>query len=142
MAEETLKARYFDERENLNRELNMYKNAAPLGVNVRKSATFLKDELEKDAIIFSLRERVANAEAGAGIREKEYQAEIEKLRAENRQLIVELKRIASEVNGKEKDQLEAALSESKRCAEECASLRAKLLWYAENQEIIDKGSGC
>ena len=118
-----------------------YKNAAPLGPSaLRKSADVLREELEKDALIRNLRERVAEAEAGAGVREKELQAAIERLRADNRQLTVELHRMSSSVFASEASAVAAVEEDRRRCREELEACRAKLLWYAENQELIDKGN--
>ena len=138
--EEAMKANFFDERENLNRELNMYKNAAPQGPNaLRKSAEHLMEELEKEALVRNLRERIAEAESGAGVREKELQQTVDRIREENRQLTLELKRITVESQANENSALAAARLDLGRAREEVESLREKLIWYAENQELVDQG---
>ena len=134
------KAKFFDEREELNRELNMYRNAAPQGPNItRKSAELLKEELEKDALVRNLRERVAEAESGAGTREKELLQTVDRLRDENKQLAVEIKRITLDFQKNETTALSAAKEELRKIKDEAENLRNKLIWYAENQEIIDNG---
>jgi hypothetical protein len=85
--EDSKKAKFYDQRNELNIELNRLRNEAHTVIDVSKDAQELRKELDQEALIRELREKVALAESAAGIREKELQIAIEKLRSENRELI-------------------------------------------------------
>jgi hypothetical protein len=158
------KARFFDQRESINRDLNRLRNAtgetaseqlAP-GVTgsmagfaqnnrmsqdhggVRRSAETLREELDAAAAIFNLKEQLAQAESGSGVREKELQKTIERLRQDLRDVQAE--------NAGNSAKTVAALSAEKAEQEsrasglmqEISNLKKKLVWYAENQALIDE----
>ena len=100
--DENEKAKFFDQREYLNKEINRLRNMVgeipedstvetgtygdlrsspgtnskgPLTIPyARKSAEVFRAELDKDSYVRHLKERAAIAEAGAGVREKELQS--------------------------------------------------------------------
>ena len=100
--DENEKAKFFDQREYLNKEINRLRNmvgeipedptvesgtygdlGSSPGINskgplsipyARKSAEVFRAELDKDSYVRHLKERAAIAEAGAGVREKELQS--------------------------------------------------------------------
>lgn len=142
LAESSRKAQYFDQQENLNKELNRLRNAVegdtitPVST-IRKSADALRAELNTDATIRALRERLAIAESGAGMREKELQTTIDKLRADYRQLATESAFISRNVTAYQAGEQQTIDDERKKHSEEINELRSKLAWYAENQELIE-----
>ena len=106
----------------------------------RKSADALRAELNQDASIRALQERVALAESGAGLRERELQMTIEKLRKENRTLAASAVRMSEGAftgsAGYQSEQREVEVLR-KTHAEEVRGLREKLAWYAENQQLLE-----
>ena len=140
--EASRKAAFFDQQEQLNKELNRLRNVV-VGDNVtmvsitRKSVDQFRAELDADAAVRALRERLAIAEAGAGIREKELQLTIDKLRSDYRQLITENNYLTNaKVSGSyTEQQVIDQLNRSHK--EEIDQLHEKLAWYAENQQIIE-----
>ena len=147
------KATYFDQTEHLNKELNKLRNATHVisdnahtstgsvtgDVNIiRKSADALRAELEIDGTIRALRERLGDAEAGAGVREKELTITIEKLRADYRQLVTEMNNKNN--NSKQLQvQKEHTIEDIKAVHQsEVKELKTKLAWFSENQELIEQ----
>jgi hypothetical protein len=156
------KASFFDQQEHMNRELNRLRNllgkadivdinaaegessVGAVGVSnvpgllmLRKSSDYLRAELDADATVRSLRERVAIAESNAGAREKELQVTIDKLRKENRELIESSARnkhtIMAEFIGHQ-NTLESRVTALLR---DNSELKARLVWFAENQELLE-----
>jgi uncharacterized protein YukE len=154
------KATFFDQQEQVNRELNRLRNLVgveacspetmgkaqniieelPAGggpILLRKNSDMLRAELDLDATIRSLRERVAIAESNNGAHEKELKQTIDKLRNENRELI--------EISARNKQTIMAEFLSSQNQLEqnlvalqkENSSLKARLVWYAENQELLE-----
>lgn len=141
----SIKANFFDQHEALNKELNRLRNLVGEtdggGENIQSSYNIgsrLRNELDTDATIRALRERVAVAESTAGIREKELQQTIEKLRVENRELIERSKSIRNQVMAELSAQQENLVHEKKVAMDELKELREKLIWYAENQELLEQ----
>jgi hypothetical protein len=156
------KARFFDQRESINRDLNRLRNVTGESVDantatselpnaahpvtgrigishdpVRRSAETLREELDKDAHIFSLKEQLAQAESGKGVREKELQQTIERLRNDNRDLQAKAQQSAQSLLNIQKEDAEQHMIEMKGLKDEINGLKAKLVWYAENQSLID-----
>jgi len=144
------KAQYFDERENLNKDLNRLRNKTGESLeeqlqgggyggsgNLRRSADMFREELNKDAAIFALKERLGEAESRMGHREKELQKTIDRLRKDNQ----ELARDASSANTKalhgHMDVLKDKEKRVEALQEQNQGLRSKLEWYAENQTLIE-----
>lgn len=152
---------YFDEREELNREVNRLKNVSRAGgaaandsVNEegaprpfdeipiptsKKTADMLRMELNADATIRALKERLKEAESGMGERERDLQVTIEKLRRDNRELAA----MAASVNlqnitPQNSDYLQLQ-TENRVLADQVAQLKQKLEWYAQNQRLLDEG---
>jgi len=136
-AEETSrKAHFYDKQESLNKELLRLRNAETGAPAVRRSAEALRQELDADATIRALKERLAMAEAGAGQREKDLQMTIDKLRKENRELAATSARVPSKVFSGADEDHDALAVEVKRLEGEVTTLRGKLAWYAENQSLL------
>ena len=57
----------------------------------RSLAGHLRSELEVDAVVRGLQDRLAVAESGMGDRERELKTQVEKLTQTNRELLVEIK---------------------------------------------------
>ena len=147
------KATYFDEREDLNRDLNRLRNKTGESIeeqmqggaagwgggagNMRRSADVLREELNKDSAIFALKERLGEAESRMGHREKELQKTIDRLRRDNQELAGE----ASSANKKtlhgHMDALKDKEKQVDALQEQNQGLRSKLEWYAENQTLIE-----
>ena len=137
-AEETSrKAHFYDKQESLNKELLRLRNAETGAPAVRRSAEALRQELDADATIRALKERLAMAEAGAGQREKDLQLTIDKLRKENRELAATSARVPSKVFGGADEDHDALAVEVRRLEGEVTTLRSKLAWYAENQSLLE-----
>jgi hypothetical protein len=152
---------YFDEREELNREVNRLKNVSRAGgaaandsvteegaprpfdeipiPTSKKTADMLRMELNADATIRALKERLKEAETGMGERERDLQVTIEKLRRDNRELAamaanVNLQNIAPQNS----DYLQLQ-TENRVLADQVGQLKQKLEWYAQNQRLLDEG---
>jgi len=152
---------FFDQREGLNKELNRLKNvtrasgaatetAPRVGENAspanfdeipiptsKKTAETLRMELQMDATIRALKEQLREAESGMGERERDLQVTIEKLRRDNRELAA----IAANVNlqqiqPQDSDYLQLQ-TENSVAREEIASLKQRVEWYVQNQELLD-----
>ena len=85
-----------------------------------------------------MRERLGDAEAGAGVREKELTITIEKLRADYRQLVTEMNNKNN--NSKQLQvQKEHTIEDIKAVHQsEVKELKTKLAWFSENQELIEQ----
>ena len=149
-------ALYYDQREELNKELNRLRNAGRAAGGVgphnahdelpvslhQKSAEALREELRMDAEIRTLKERLAEAEAGMGVREREMQHTIEKLRRDNRELaataanvnLQQLQHYGAHHHDEDFLQLQTENSVMK---EELGQLRQKVAWYVQNQQLLD-----
>ena len=158
------KAKFFDQRESINRDLNRLRNATgetaseqidpakvtgaigfpsagfgsgAEGSSTRRSAETLREELDTAATIFNLKEQLAAAESHRGMREKELEKTIERLRSDVRDMQAEqagttAKNMAA-LNAEKTEQE----SKARGLEAEIASLKRKLVWYAENQALID-----
>ncbi len=160
-------SKYFDERETLNKELNRLRNIIGVSagiddeetvsaththpyiqkaddglktfVGVQRSSELLRADLEKDAMIQGLQDRLLEDKAEASLRVKELQEVIDKLRVENKRLEQTSHKAA--MNNLEHMDLKAsylALQKEKRqTLEELEKLKEKLRWYGENQELLE-----
>jgi hypothetical protein len=165
----SVKANFFDQQEGLNKEVNRLRNMVgevPEGLEegadkeeglaggatggtetgvrtsqilIKKSAETLRAELDKDSFIRSLRERAAIAEAGAGVREKEMQQTIEKLRKTNRQLAAtSVNMTVNALEGNNAEEMKELNLVHRKYSDEINSLKEKLAWYAENQQLLEE----
>lgn len=146
---------YFDTQEKLNKEINRLKNLCgvdgvsfaafeeyPLGgtapgnsLTRRSLAGHLRSELEVDAVVRGLQDRLAVAESGMGDREKELKIQVEKLKQTNRELLLEIKTAAKSIGREDTSRLQY---ENRELREEVVQLTRKLEWYAGNQPLIDR----
>lgn len=163
--EQTRRAEWFDQQESLNKELNRLRNivgietsdknyASTIGSSVegldnnrdsravghyRKSASMLRSELDTDALIRHLHEKIAELETTAGKKENELKSTIEKLRKDYKQLADSTQhlQISKEVVEELYQTIQQLENDNKRLKEELMSNRSKLSWYVENQLLID-----
>ena len=162
--ETSQRAGFFDQQEALNKELNRLRNLVGGGEvdshgkpslvssslsassaggamagasSIRKSADALRAELNADATIRALKERVAVAEAGAGAREKEMQLTIDKLRRDNRALAASSAQVSEGIFSGQNSEKQALDQQQKKHLDEVGDLRGKLAWYVENQVLIE-----
>ena len=137
-------AKFYDKEEQMNKELNRLRNFAGIDPGpdlrdetgaksnsiYRKSDVFgsLKSELEKDAHIEYLREKLEDERVEYTMRVKELQSTIEKLRVENKRLENSSK--ASAMSTMELMELKASavssLTEKRKLQEEIDHLKDKL----------------
>lgn len=163
-SERTQKALFFDQQETMNKELNRLRNLLGLtaispdnvvlspsanakarddsssnmkAVGMRKSADALRAELTMEATARALRSELELNEAMFKDREKELKGTIEKLRAENKELIDSASKAAMSAIA----QSSAAQTEGevvrKKMEGELQGLRSRLNWYIENQELLE-----
>jgi hypothetical protein len=152
-ADSSKKAQFFDQQESMNKELNRLRNVIGndgtietksnkihnnfTSTSIGKSADILRAELSNDAQIRMLRERLAVAESGAGLREKDLQLTIIKLREENRNLLTQSNYMRNSVSNQNETNSIHHEIELKKYDNQIQELKTKLAWYAENQELID-----
>jgi hypothetical protein len=152
-------ATYHDEREGLNKQLNHLKNAARAsGANVSdapvgrlnfedmplptttKTAEALRMELDSDATIRALKERLNEAELHMGQRERDLQVTIEKLRKDNRALAAEAVNAQMQyAHPQDHDYLQLQ-TENRVLAEELSAVKGRLEWFAQNQMLLDEAA--
>ena len=161
-AEQTRITKFIEQQEVLNKEVNRLRNTKhasddmPVSSidgkedimqsthgsssgNMKRSAAVLQQELEAAALVRNMKERLGEEKAAFALREKELKTTIEKLRGENRQLITE-HRFGTAGDRRAMEDVAAAVAEERRgYAKEMSELRSKLAWYAENQDLLDKG---
>lgn len=175
-------ALYFDERSQMNKELNRLRNMLRSGTGTsvhldginpifpgqgqlgeqgrqlpydevpvsggllpQKTAEVLRAELQHDATVRQLKERLAEAEAGSGQRERAMQATIEKLRKENRELAALAAASAAgahngnkgNTGGRGDSDFLHMQSDNSTLQAEVSQLKSKLSWYIQNQKLID-----
>ncbi len=166
-AEKAAKAHFFDQQELMNKELNRLRNMTQRGGNEeerenedmdgvvgvgvgmgstahmwqhpRRSGEVLRAELDADVTVRALRERVAIAESNAGAREKELQVSIDKLRRENRELIEASARLRKQVLAEVAGDIQQQETSRQRLVSEIEELKVRLVWYVENQELLEAG---
>lgn len=156
--ERAKKAHFFDNQEALNKELNRLRNmvgeteaagigtrargsggdageglngatgATVLTAHARKSAEVLRMELDMDATIRALRERVAIAETSAGVRERELQQTIDQLRRTNKDLSDQVAKVKMEMLADASSEFALLESTKNKLAAEVADLRSRLAW--------------
>lgn len=149
---------YFDQREELNKELNRLKNATrasgtshphitapavptnfddvPVPTS-RKTAETLRMELQMDATIRALKEQLADAESGRSERERDLQVTIEKLRRDNRELAAKAANVTlQQIVPQDSDYLQLQ-TENRVFADKVAAQQQRLEWYAQNQKLLD-----
>lgn len=134
------RAAFFDQQEEMNRELNKLRNAYRRDFvqhSGRMSADLLRVDLEKDATIRSLQGRLREAEAQMGDRESDLRKELEKFKRENRELVGALavaqqhrSLYAEDHKAHHDGKLQGAIQEIRRLSE-------KLRWFNDNQRVID-----
>lgn len=142
--EQARRALFFDQQEELNKELNRLRNltksnqAGPhvvddiiLGSNQPKTAEQLRTELELDAKVRHLQEKLASLQKDGSDRERQLQNQLEKLRRENQ----DLQKANKELANKSVEQLEA---EVKLHQEENQRLREKMKWFLDNQRLLEE----
>lgn len=149
---------FFDQREELNKEVNRLKNVTrasgtshptttvpvqnmnfddvPVPTS-RKTAETLRMELQMDATIRALKEQLADAESGRSERERDLQVTIEKLRRDNRELAAKAANVTlQQITPQDSDFLQLQ-TENRVFAEKVATQQHRLEWYAQNQKLLD-----
>jgi hypothetical protein len=141
--ENFLKTSFFNQQEELNRELNKLKNEQNNNINFiqhnKKTADILKTELELDCLIRELKEKLIISEKTIKNNEYEFQSIIEKLRFENKELISTINNLNLSLNDDNDNDSEVnnLKNENKNLKIDIKNLNDKINWYIENQKIID-----
>ena len=137
------------DRESLNVKANKWENAyasvSQSQKNLKESCDNLRSTLDHEKLISSLREELGAAKESAKVadeRNLEMKYEIDKLRKERKDMLLESEGLSAEkIDRQEKDtaMLKALLKKERAMhAHAMEASNAKLNWYIQNQEMVDR----
>ena len=145
LVNEETQRRMFEEHERLNKVVNNLTQQLQLGdtaTSVHQRAMDLEKQLNKDSEIAKLKEDIEENSHRWKNKEEELKLQIEILKKEKKDLVVEMKTREETVDRSDTaamQQLQRTMNTEKRRYEESLSvLKKRLAWYAENQDMIDK----
>jgi len=166
-AEESYRAaKFYDERDRLNKELNRLRNIVGFdvkdldvganasagggggsssgnevifkGIGVHRTSDMIRADFEKESLIEHLKEKIEDDKLEYSMRAQELQATIDKLRTENKRL--ENSSRTNEMKVMEHLDLKASLlalqSEKRRLLEDAESMREKIRYILKKQKRI------